>query len=468
MRYIKIPSLMTLFFVMTNSYSQIISIEKIKKEETVKSNGIFYALPKTHLGVEVEITRITNKAPEDPTLCSQLFRNCEAVFDRKPYNTEVLFEISRVSTFAKTYPDEKNIFKVDARKKWNQDRTLGLTLSDKGIIQGGQASRTDKTFEIISSVIGTAIEIALLRMNSEIDTIENRRLKYRNDIKAIVNKKLGRSPEDERSKIFLDKQITECDKRIDKIGQLKKRLEKYLQAKEELIVSSSAGMTEDAIKYKVSEIQKLIDKELVILLGSQKKETFTYRFEIPIDQMNDKGLLKITTKGIYLIDATDITINNTSDFNTTNNGLGKTLKLSIQKDPKGFSELVGNVESIEKTNCLAYRLPASGIITLKLEEEIKSISVLPVAQFGSVVHLPVKMNKMNIKFHEEQGSLMELSMESNSIISGDQITKGGELIGKAKKLNDEKTELDKLKEENELLEAKKKNKDLKKSLDGGQ
>jgi hypothetical protein len=421
----KILVLMLFLPLGVTTYAQRIKIEQVKGAG-VSKQGIFYALPKTVLVIEVEVTKTKLTAPDNANLCDALFGDCQKVLGQKPYATGTAFEITNITIGSKATPDAEQIYRVDIRRRWNVDKAIGFSLSSEGLIQGTEVTTTNKTFEIITTALTTIIDVAA---QTRLLTL------LAPDIKAA-------SPEEIK---------------------IKKRIDYLIAKKEDLLTAIASTGPLETLKFKVEETDKLLAQELTKILGKKEVAKKVYRFELYNIPTTDTELLHLsTTNGIYL-DLTNDHILNPTEFSNIKKE-GTPLIVKVGDGVSEFGKKITASATVEPgKKGLAYRVPKEAKVTVSFNNKNEAIALVPIAQSGIVAYLPYKIDKANIEYYENLGWLKKVSVETNSI-SPDNIKKAGEVITNAHEKLSGKTEIEKLKEENELLEAKKKNKELKDSL----
>lgn len=416
----------TLFlFVGITAYSQRIDIEQVTGTN-ISKQGIFYALPKTVLVIEVEVTKTITTAPDDAKLCDALFGDCQKVLGQKQYPSGLKFEVSNITIASKATPDPEQIYRVDVNKRWNIDKAIGFSLSSEALIQGAEVTTTNKTFEIITTALTTVVDIVTQKRDFVQELMPNTSL----------------TPAEEK---------------------IKKRIETLATKKEDLITAISSTGPLETLKFKVEETDKLLAQELIKILGKKEVIKKVYRFEMYTTPTASQELLHVSNKGVHL-DLTNDHILNPGAFNNTTKE-GDALTIKVEDGVNEFGKLVAASATRDpkvSRKGLAYRIPKEAKVTVSLNNEKKAVALLPIAQRGIVAYLPYKIDKANIEYYENLGWLKKVSVEANSI-SPDKIQKAGETITNAGDKLSGKSELEKLNEENELLEAKKKNKELKAS-----
>ncbi len=361
------------------------------------------------------------------------FGNCYDLFGMTPYISSTIYELGEVAVSSKAIPDINNIYRVDVKKKWNIDKNLSFSLSEEGLIQGAETSYTNKTFEIITSAIGAVADIAAA-------------------VKAFTKNLEEKNSKDNTQLLNENKPL------VDRITYLLKR-------KEELVTNDGGNITLEVLKFKIDEIDKLLAKELVVIMGTKTVESIVYKFEVEANAGTTKILKLDKSKGVF-IELSNPNILNSTDFNITDgSSSGEELTLSVSEDLGSFGSKVKALATIEpEKKGMAYRVPGKGLITVSVGSSKQLVSTVAIAQLGEIVYLPCKIDKASIDYYENLGFIKKISVEAGSIISSDKIDQVSKQATNTQKLLKGDTDLEKLNKENDLLEAQKKNKELKDAL----
>ena len=392
-----------LYFILAfQAYGQRIEIEKVSSSENVSDIGIFYALPKSILVVDVEITKEVYKAPKDSKLCKELFGDCDNFFGGKnlPYKNGEKFKISDMKVYVESVIDVDHIYKVNARKKWNKDKGLNFTLSENGIIKGATASSEDKSFDIILS-----------------------------SLSAITSIIRSSSPS------AMGKEALEDNKLDPTKLKLKKRILDLLSKRENLISSPNYATTKETLEFQINELNKIIAKDLGIILGlkSVKKKIFTFEindFESKINNtIYSDTIFKIVNKsknsGVNVMKKFE-QFNFIPEEFRSESKTGKIDDFIIQIEKSGIS--LGEKLSTKITTDdnerkgLAYRIPGGinvKIFNGKLKEPNEKKEIFRggylIAQLGSIAYMPYKIDSATLEYYENLGWLKSVNLTSTSI-----------------------------------------------------
>ncbi len=417
-----IISLLLLLFITSISFGQRVDVQNVTNSFSLKRDGIFYALPKTILVVEIEVKKTVYTPPKGAKKENTLDSAYLKIINGEIFVKDSVIEISNYSISTKSTQDLDQVFLLNPKKKWNKKTNIAFSLSEQGIIQGSEVSIEDKTFDLVTEGLSSIASIA----------------------SAVLGGAVGAKP------------ISD-----------KRTLENLLDKRANLITSTSYGGDGEAIKFQIKELDKMIESEMAKLIGSKKITTATFRFEIDLDcTERSYELLKVISSGhslgIHLIpENKNDHILYPQKFIAKKDS-GNVLRVEISNSSvSSYGQLIKNLGASNETKRgLAYRIPKNKIIKIVFEKEDKLISSIPIAQCGSIAYLPYKMDKVNIKYYESLGSLKSVSAEAGSINAENFDVLAG-TIKSGKDISNGKSELERLNEENQLLEAIKKNKELK-------
>ncbi len=418
---------------------QDIKIQKVKENTDIPNSGIVYALPKSVIVVEIDVEKTITTPPKEPEKWANLIYEPDSLKEfmennpvkyndliNKPCGIDVYtkkneFKLKnfRISFLAK--PDLDQVYIVNPKKKWNKNKNISFTLSELGLIQGSTISVEDKTFNIIVDGIQTVASIVSLGVAST-----------RSD---------NNNP---------------C-----------RQVQQLISKKEILIGSGTYGSDLKTLQFQLSELDKLISKKLEIIQGKKVVKKTTIRFEIELtdDQINNlqnqqteeiplatfhknEGL-KLQFENDHILYPSDF-LSAGSDTNDS------TIHLILKKpESRNLNDLVCNMPSNDSAeHGLAYRIPEFFVATVRdHSKQNKLKTLIPISQAGTIIYLPTKMNKSEIAYYEQLGSLKLASTESSAINSSN-IKEGIESIINIKDSFDEKSDLEKLTEEVSELELR--------------
>ncbi|MEE1962772.1 DUF4831 family protein [Allomuricauda taeanensis] len=393
-----------LYAVGFGSHAQRVTVEKYYKGRVMDPMGIFYALPKTILDIEIEMVKVVTKKPEDPKMCDKVLGDCEEVLGQMPYSDGVEFNIRSVIITSKAVPDTANIYRVNPSSKWNKRKTIGFSFSERGTIKGANIDVEDTTIEMILSIVSAASNFFMK----------------------------SRLPEQPIDTTGLDS--TDYKKYMNK----KEKINELLAAKVMLISSPNIDGSKEILEFKIKEVDKLLAVELKELIGSKVIKPFTLK--LPIDIKDTTYLKKqdvltvyeqnFKTSGVVL--NTDILPEYLLPYPLVRqkNGVGgitKFLKMDIK-----LTEGLGNTvkvrtDSLPPKKGLPYRIPADVLVKLTYGQETEPNPIyqgtVGIAQLGPVAYLPYKMDSADLTLYEETGGIQSLTVTANPVISSDDITK---------------------------------------------
>lgn len=430
-------------------HAQRIKLTKLEKGSSATKQGIVYALPKTTVVVEVKVKRTETFLPKDPSLCNS---NCESRIGLvKNSQNNTTFEIKKYSIASRPSVDEDQIYLVNPQSKWNKKKDVSFTLSGLGIIQGADIGVEDQTFNTISKGISTVIATASI-------------------FAAHAKSTKSMNPDDR-----------------DKLPE--RKLIKLIESRDRLFSSGTYGADLVTIQYQVGELNKLIAKEIATLVGITEVKTAALRFEIDLDSAEldslRKGkkvlrcLLKYDAqKGLWISsrvinnnnhilypEAFMIGKINGADVQLDGAKEGKAICAEISNQNSVMNRAVARLRSTGGEKGLAYRIPEHVLGEILDNDTPKLKSVLPIAQLGTVIHLPYKMDKANVAYYESMGSLRTVTVSSSGLNPENFGTAAG-IVADAKDLFDGESTVEKLNKEVEELELRVRKKAAEDQLSG--
>lgn len=440
MKKMKLKKGVVLLLLITGvkSFSQRIQISNVANAQnnSVTNTGIFYGLPKSELVIKVEVTKVKFEKPKDGNLCEKLFGDCDAFFGGKhlPYQGRSAFKISdvNINTLAKIDPNQ--IYRVNAKRRWNRDKGLTFGFNPEGIITGAKLSNEDKTLDIVVSSIQSILQIVRSA------TFTNTTAK-----KAVPNVNL--------KEFELD---------------LKNRILDLIQKREALITSPNYSGSIETLQYKIQELDKLIAKELIVVLGKKTvtKKVFTFVIDTPEKPGIYKLFSLVTSGGKSGINVDPTFANQTfipNGFRTTVTvGNVDEFMVEIAASKNSLGELLRTklANTTPKKKGMAYRVPGSinvtvfnGMVSATEKKQIFKGSFL-IPQLGSIAYLPYKISTAEIEYYENLGWIKSVNITSKSI-TPDQINSVGKTINSVRNAVKGDSEVERLTKQIELLKLRK-------------
>ena len=124
-----------------------------------KLNNVHFALPKTLVQVSIEADKTTIKEPEDNEKLTNILTQDGFDIMPKKLSNDIKVKIDKVTVKTIAKPDENHIYKISTDKKFNRRNTIGLSVSNSGLITGASIESTDLTLRFITSVLVLAAAI---------------------------------------------------------------------------------------------------------------------------------------------------------------------------------------------------------------------------------------------------------------------------------------------------------------------
>lgn len=447
------------------------SVTRVPSGTKLKDQKVYYALPRTVLALEAPVAlekRDPGKCEDllDQNLCkvsggSVSFRTCLELGDLAP---DSKFSAGEMTLSTRTEPDLDQLFQVDVRASALKKSSVVLELSEAGLLISGTSESRNRAAEIgvglvksLAGIAGTLITrgAAPARSGPEQTAHENRCSAIAQKILAIRKDRedlLTRvaigpdAPPAETVKLVLDRGLT-------------------LETK---LLQSFIGKIDTTAGKVLCEVRP----SLTDLPNTNSEKTYAL-FEVS------------ETTGLKLLDQTACRA--PEAFVTTAAANPVTVKLTVGRIAAQYAESLRAAEADKavKTNeeqGFYYRVPAEARIEVVAEKAGTAQKVLQdrkgIAQLGLVTALPRQRSvytKYDIALYEQSGALKKLTTNAEGVdpstLSG--IADAAKTVidadaTKAKAEAAAADELARLTRERQLLEEKKKIRDLQKELEDGE
>jgi hypothetical protein len=391
----KVTALVILMqFILTCSIFAQINVLRIDNNAAPQTKeGIFYALPRTVVKIDVNIDRIENyKGPyADFALRFLGLKNVV------PANT-VDFSISGITITTYAEPDPDQYYFVEMGEKISKgERATILSLSDAGVIIGTIPERMEDLNKIpaatpqeemqanadkdvfgelfkYSADVSVFEKVDTIIRKINIDTLTVERQYYK---RTMVEK----SPEQKAKEA------------ADFISKIKENRFNLISGAQEV------NYNKETLEYMDTQL-KTMEKEYLKLftgISLSKRLTFSYKYiplpnqintEIPIFKfLKSKGVIDLDEPGGKIV---TIRIQRVGNTNTVANYLNKAVK---EINTQGFS----------------YRIPELANVTVKVDESTQKEKQCLVSQLGVVANLPA--SKWKVQFHQETGGIMGVEIQ---------------------------------------------------------
>jgi len=385
---------MVMYSIISCSVFAQINVVRIDNNAAPQTKeGIFYALPRTVVKIDVKIDRVENyKGPyADFALRFLGLKNVV------PANS-IDYSISSISITTYPEPDPDQYYFVEMGDKISKGETTALlSLSDAGVILGTiqdrldtlnrntAVSRQDETqsddfkdafgelFKYSADVsVFEKVDTIIRKINIDTMTVERQYYK-----RTMVEK----SPEQKAKEA------------ADYISKIKENRFNLISGVQEV------NYNKETLEYMDSQL-KTMEKEYLKLftgISLHKSLNFSYKYiplsnqintEIPIFKfLKSKGVIDLDEPGGKVV---TIRIQRVGNTNTVANYLNKAVK---DTKVQGFS----------------YRIPELAKVTVKLNEYTQEESQCLVSQLGVVTSLPA--TKWKVLFHKETGGIKGLEIQ---------------------------------------------------------
>jgi len=391
----KVTALVILMqFILTCSIFAQINVLRIDNDAAPQTKeGIFYALPRTVVKIDVNIDRIENyKGPyADFALRFLGLKNVV------PANT-VDFSISGITITTYAEPDPDQYYFVEMGEKISKgERATILSLSDAGVIIGTIPERMEDLNKIpaatpqeemqanadkdvfgelfkYSADVSVFEKVDTIIRKINIDTLTVERQYYK---RTMVEK----SPEQKAKEA------------ADFISKIKENRFNLISGAQEV------NYNKETLEYMDTQLKTMEKEYLKLFTGVSlsKRLTFSYKYiplpnqintEIPIFKfLKSKGVIDLDEPGGKIV---TIRIQRVGNTNTVANYLNKAVK---EIKTQGFS----------------YRIPELANVTVKVDESTQKEKQCLVSQLGVVANLPA--SKWKVQFHQETGGIMGVEIQ---------------------------------------------------------
>jgi hypothetical protein len=355
--------------------------------------GIFYALPRTVVKIDVNIDRIENyKGPyADFALRFLGLKNVVSA------NT-VDFSISgiTITTYAEPDPDQYYFVEMGEKLSKGEKATI-LSLSDAGVIIGTIPERMEDLNKIPASTPQEEMQAnadkdvfgELFKYSADVSVFEK--------VDTIIRKINIDTLTVERQyykRTMVEKSPEQKAKEAaDFISKIKENRFNLISGAQEV------NYNKETLEYMDSQL-KTMEKEYLKLftgISLSKSLTFSYKYiplpnqintEIPIFKfLKSKGVIDLDEPGGKIV---TIRIQRVGNTNTVANYLNKAVK---EIKTQGFS----------------YRIPELANVTVKVDESTQKEKQCLVSQLGVVANLPA--SKWKVQFHQETGGIMGVEIQ---------------------------------------------------------
>jgi hypothetical protein len=353
--------------------------------------GIFYALPRTVVKIEVRIDRIENyKGPyADYALRLLGLKNVVAA-------NSIDYKISEILITTYPEPDPGQYYFIEMDNKIPKGEKEGLfSLTEAGLFMGTLPSAVEETtggavmpksaeetdldkdafgelFKYSADVsVFEKVDTIIRKINIDTMTVERQYYK-----RTMVEK----SPEQKAKEA------------ADFISKIKENRFQLISGFQEV------NYNRETLEYMDTQL-KTMEKEYLKLftgISIHKPMTFEYKY-IPLpNQINTEIPIFKFSKSAGIIDL--------------DGQGGKVVTIRIQRvgNTNMVAAYLDRAEKELKEHGLSYRIPELARVTVKMDEDAQEETQCLISQLGVITYLPV--NKWKVQYHQETGSIKEVEI----------------------------------------------------------
>jgi hypothetical protein len=437
---------------------------------TTKSplNHVFFALPNTVVTAEIEVSGEKQIEPKEEIELEKIFvESFEGKLPNKLTNLTA-YSIEKVSGKIKTTVDSENIYKISTNRKFNRKNSIGISVSNSGLITGASVESEDLTVKFITSLFSIATKFVskmedkpydskihgpeIFRLANSTSFIKNLTNQTGKNMELIISKK---------EEIYASRQIYQRD--LDKI--LKGITNRgYFQNSIES-TEFRIKLLKEKLKELLVEEKKLKDtfiKELDKIMGTKELVTTYQTVELPwIFPCPEGGFDSVIKQVRNNTETQDLEI---VDYASPDNfkKCKSCVKFTLEKEEIAIGDFLAKQTTASTNNGLPFKIPES--YKLYIHSNKKKLGELSFKAAGKLGRLNSKINISNVEYYEQLGWIKSFKASNKTIETSDLDSLGSGIssfINKAKG----QTELETLTEDTSLLELQLKKIQLQAQLD---
>lgn len=454
----------TRILILTFLVAMLISCSAIKSSKFKSADmgkSISYALPKTFIDVMVTVERkeiIPSKFQD--------FALCRGIISKK-VDSSVTFSVKSIKTDIGSWLDEKNIFQTRVVDGFLNKNEFIVNYNLAGELTKGDYKSRNIGLNLLASTIefGTG-----LFLPSAMASPNNKDLKNCFEENSI-SKKDSTLIKELISKLEIyngDLAKIRTNGDYYQLSIMNAQIERTKKERDELLSKFFTHQT----KKKTEKLFFRIDPSS-LACHDKKQNKFVYL---------QKELFSMVSKNGGLIENDDLKNQVWSRklfLNNKNNEVNNETKIFIKlgKINNLYAKTISSKDEIVDKASFYYRVPSTNSIFVfkQINKENKPTEELLyvkrdvlLTQFGRVIGAPRNLGDVNFELHPTIGSLKSIGGKSSSVDLEQLNTLKSQILSSNKAVKsdaDVNKEIEKLKKENELLELRKKNEELKNNSD---
>ncbi len=377
-----------LFFYVSIGFAQI-SVHPVTTDLNINNKqGVFYALPRTLIKVDLEVKKTEHYAGPYAEYAGK-YLDLENV-TTTDYNEYAITEV-KLGTISEPDPDHYYFAEIN-HKSLDKGQALLFSLNESGLAVGlngtvtaqqvkDLAARTVDQNEAKSSLFEFFAESS---QYEKTDTIIH---------KVVVDTVIVK-------KVYLDRRMVEKSneqKAVEAakmIGKIRESRYNMISGYQEIAYDGSS------ISLMASELQKMEKEYLSLFTGITIEKTIHYSFTVLPDPKDESGQIPV------------FVFSERSGIKEPGSQGGE--KVSVKIEPSGeigqLSAISEKRESSSKGDRgFYYRIPVSAKLSIDVNNDLKVQGIFPIAQYGTISYLPPFVT--TVQFHLQTGEIRNMIVQ---------------------------------------------------------
>jgi hypothetical protein len=352
----------------------------------VMNDGIYYALPKTAISVEVTVNKI-NKVKGPYSEYAAKYLGISNVISEN----SISYSLENVKISSYSVPDPAQYYFIELPKCGHRKNAVMLQLSESGIINSINAPCEMKPTNETNLAIGTTDALneppSLTFLSSNIaETFDTTIIPVYLDTTFLMKKVIKR--------ITFEKTDEQKAKEVSDLI-MKVKGEKFNMIRGYAEVNYS----KESIEYMTQQLDKLENEYLNLFKGITVKHQLKYYFVY-----NPSNAESTVFTPLFRFSSKEGIVD-------TSNANGDNIYLHIQR--LGNTKVVADFEKAKtdakkKTHGYYYRIPEYATVTVLSNDKVKAETNILIDQYGTISELPIKKN-LKVSYYPNSGSLKTVS-----------------------------------------------------------
>ena len=380
--------LVSFIFLYTLSFGQV-KVYPVKSGTDLGDKpGIFYALPQTWIKVDIVVNKTEYLAGPYAEFAGK-YLDLEDV-STNDYNEFVITDV-KLSTVAKPDPDNFYFVEVDD-KILKENKAVLISLSESGLASGINGSLSEAaTKELTKGMIGEESAYQdLFQYFAETNLYEKSDTIIRKvvvDTISVVKMYLEKRWVEKSS----EQKAVEAANKISKIRENRYNLITGYQE-----IPYEAG----AISYMHQELKNLENEYMSLFTGITIEKTISYSFTVLPEPDDYSGEMPVCI------------FSERSGVKDLNAAGGQRVYVRFETNETNqnlISAIKAREQMATENHGFYYRIPATSLVTLEVNDDIVLRGNFQIAQFGTVSYLPSSITA--VQFYPETGGIKNLILE---------------------------------------------------------